>query len=87
MGGRRRNLFVLLFVIGLVGASALVIATKKTQLGLDLRGGVELIYQGRPTPQQPEVTGEAIDRSIDIIRERVDAFGVAEPEISRLGAD
>ncbi len=87
MGGRRRNLFVLLFVLGLVGASALVIATKKTQLGLDLRGGVELIYQGRPTPQQPEVTGEAIDRSIDIIRERIDAFGVAEPEISRLGAD
>jgi SecD/SecF fusion protein len=87
MGGRRRNLFVLLFVLGLVGVSALVIATKKTQLGLDLRGGVELIYQGRPTPQQPEVTGEAIDRSIDIIRERIDAFGVAEPEISRLGTD
>ena len=85
--GRRRNLFVLLFVVGLVAVSALVIATKKTQLGLDLRGGVELIYQGRPTPQQPEVTGEAIERSIDIIRERVDAFGVAEPEISRLGTD
>lgn len=87
MAGRRRNLFVLLFVLGLVGASALVIAEKKTQLGLDLRGGVELIYQGRPTPQQPEVTGESIERSIDIIRERVDAFGVAEPEISRLGTD
>jgi SecD/SecF fusion protein len=87
VGGRRRNLFVLLFVVGLVVASAAVIATKKTQLGLDLRGGVELIYQGRPTPQQPEVTGEAINDSIDIIRERIDAFGVAEPEISRLGAD
>jgi SecD/SecF fusion protein len=87
MGGRRRNLFVLLFVLGLVGASALVIASKKTQLGLDLRGGVELIYQGRPSPQQPEVTGEAIDNSIDIIRQRIDAFGVAEPEIARLGTD
>ncbi len=87
MGARRRNLLVLLLVIGFVAASAFVIATKKTQLGLDLRGGVELIYQGRPTPQQPEVTGEAIERSIDIIRERVDAFGVAEPEISRLGTD
>jgi SecD/SecF fusion protein len=52
MGGRRRNLFVLLFVLGLIVASAAVIASRKTQLGLDLRGGVELIYQGRPTPQQ-----------------------------------
>ncbi len=87
MTGRRRNLFILLFVVGLVVASGAVIASKKTQLGLDLRGGVELIYQGRPTPQQPEVTGEAINQSIDIIRQRIDAFGVAEPEISRLGAD
>ncbi len=87
MGGRRRNFFILLFVVGLVAASAAVIASKKTQLGLDLRGGVELIYQGRPTPQQPEVTGAAIDQSIDIIRQRIDAFGVAEPEISRLGTD
>jgi SecD/SecF fusion protein len=87
MGGRRRNLFVLLFVLGLLVASGVVIASKKTQLGLDLRGGVELVYQGRPTPQQPEVTGAAIERSIDIIRERIDVFGVAEPEISRLGTD
>jgi SecD/SecF fusion protein len=87
MGGRRRNLFVLLFVLGLLVASGVVIASKKMQLGLDLRGGVELVYQGRPTPQQPEVTGAAVERSIDIIRERIDVFGVAEPEISRLGTD
>ena len=32
------------------------IATKPTRLGLDLQGGVELVYQGRPTPKVPEVT-------------------------------
>ena len=87
MGGRRRNLIILLFVVGLIAASAAVIATKPTRLGLDLRGGVELVYQGRPTPAQPEVTGEAIDRSIEIIRERIDKLGVAEPEVARLGSD
>jgi SecD/SecF fusion protein len=87
MGGRSRNLFILLLTVGLVAISAVVIKNKKTQLGLDLRGGVELIYQGRPTPQQPDVTGAAIEQSIDIIRQRIDAFGVAEPEISRLGTD
>ena len=58
-----------------------------TKLGLDLKGGTELVYQGRPTPQQPTVTGEDIDRSIEIIRQRTDKLGVAEPEISRVGAD
>jgi SecD/SecF fusion protein len=87
MTNRRRNLFILLLVAGLITASLVVIATQPTRLGLDLRGGVELVYRGEPTPQQPKVTPEAIDRSIEIIRQRTDKLGVAEPEISRVGAD
>ena len=34
-----------------------MISSKDTKLGLDLSGGTELIYQGRPTPQNPEVAG------------------------------
>ena len=85
MGSRRRYLFVLLFVLGLVVVSALVITSKPTKLGLDLKGGVELIYEGQPTGQVKEVTGEDIERSIEIIRERIDQLGVSEPEVSRLG--
>jgi SecD/SecF fusion protein len=87
MGNRRRYLFVLLFVLGLVIASALVIASTSTKLGLDLKGGVELVYQGQPTGQVKEVTGEDIERSIEIIRERIDQLGVSEPEVARLGTD
>src|SRR5919106_3431478 len=87
MGGRRRNLLVLLFVVGLVVASALVVINKPTRLGLDLRGGTELVYQGRPTPQNPDIEGGDIDRSIEIIRDRTDSLGVAEPEISQIGTD
>ena len=85
MTSRRRNLFVILLMLGFLAASAVVIAAKETRLGLDLKGGIELVYQGEPTPQS-EVTPEAIDRAIDIIRERVDQLGVAEPEIQRLGS-
>jgi SecD/SecF fusion protein len=85
MGKRRRNLFVLLFVIGLVVVSGLVIANKPTRLGLDLKGGVELVYQATPTGQTKEVSGSDIDTSIEIIRERIDQLGVSEPEVSRLG--
>src|SRR3990172_1869489 len=85
MIGRRRNLFILLFVVGLTLASVLVILSQPTKQGLDLRGGTSLVYEGQPTPQQPEVTPEAIDRAIEIIRQRVDTRGVSEPEIQRVG--
>ena len=87
MGSRRRYLFILLFVAGLVLASLAVINGKDTKLGLDLSGGTELIYQGRATPQNPEIEGEDIDRAIEIIRSRTDSLGVSEPEISRIGTD
>jgi SecD/SecF fusion protein len=87
MTDRRRNLFILLLVAGLLLASAVVIATKKTREGLDLKGGVSLVYQAKPTKFAPKVTGDALQRTLDIMRERVDQLGVAEPEILRSGAD
>ena len=86
MSDRRRSLLILLLVFGLLAASLVVIATKPTKLGLDLQGGVQLVYEGKPTPQQPTVDQQALDRALQIMRERVDAFGVAEPELQLLGA-
>jgi SecD/SecF fusion protein len=87
MSDRRRNGLILLLVVGLLAASLVVIATQPTKEGLDLKGGVQLVYQGKPTPQQPKVTQEALDRAVDIIRERVDQLGVSEPEIQRAGSN
>jgi len=84
---RRRNFFILLLVAGLLAGSLAVILSKPTRLGLDLRGGVELVYEARPTQQQPVVDQEALDRAIDVMRDRVDALGVSEPEIQRSGSD
>src|SRR3954453_15278217 len=86
MTDRRRNLFVLLLVGFLLAGSIAVIAAKSTREGLDLKGGVELVYQAKPT-KFSAVTGEAIQRSLDIMRDRVDQLGVAEPEIQRSGSD
>src|SRR3954452_8556481 len=86
MTDRRRNLFVLLIVAGLLVGSGVAIAAKSTRLGLDLKGGVSLIYQGKPT-KQSKVTGDSINRALDIMRKRVDQLGVAEPQIQRSGAD
>ncbi len=82
----KRPILLLAVVIGLVAASLVAIALRPTVLGLDLQGGVEVVLQGQPTDQS-QVTPEAIDRSVEIIRSRVDAFGVAEPEIQTQGSD
>jgi SecD/SecF fusion protein len=86
MTDRRRNTLILLIVAGLIAASLAAIATKKTRLGLDLKGGVELIYQAKPTAQS-KVDAESLNRAIDIMRKRVDQLGVSQPEIQRSGAD
>ena len=85
MGSRRRHLFVLLFVLGLVVVSALIVVKKETQLGLDLQGGLELVYEGQPTEEGGEVTGSDIEDSISIIEKRVNELGVSESEVARLG--
>jgi len=87
MGTRRQHLLVLLFVLGLVVVSGLVIAKKETKLGLDLQGGLELVYQGQPTGTSNEVSGEDIQDSISIIEQRINKLGVSEPEVARLGTD
>src|SRR5581483_4744462 len=95
MTDRQRNGLILLLVVGLVLGSLVVIAglpggavkAKKTVLGLDLKGGVELVYQGRPSAQTPKVTPDALQRAVDIMRSRVDQLGVAEPEIQTTGGN
>jgi SecD/SecF fusion protein len=84
---RQRNLFVLLLVAGLLIASAIVITSKPTKLGLDLQGGVELVYEVKPRAGQPQPTTDTLARTIDVMRERVDQLGVAEPEIQQSGKE
>ena len=92
MTSRNRNLAILAATVGLIVLAALVIVpgtplSKDTKLGLDLRGGVELVYEARPTPKVPTVTPEAVQDAITTIRKRTDALGVSEPEIQQAGAN
>ena len=92
MTSRTRNLTILGVVVTLLVLALLVIVpgsplSKDTKLGLDLEGGIELVYEARPTPQVPQVTQQAIDDAIETMRKRVDALGVSEPEIQRSGRE
>jgi len=55
------------------------------KLGLDLQGGMYLAYTVEPTPGlDPD---EALDQALEVIRNRIDEFGVSEPSITRQGDD
>lgn len=61
-------------------------------LGLDLRGGTHLVLEldtdkiaAKTIEERKLAVSEAADRAIEILRNRIDQFGVAEPLIARQG--
>lgn len=89
MTDRRRNLLILGLVALLLIGSLLVIIpgsplSKPTRQGLDLKGGTSLVYEAKPT-KYSKVTSDSLQRTMDIMRERVDQLGVSEPEIQQSG--
>jgi SecD/SecF fusion protein len=87
MSDRQRHGFVLLLVAGLIAASVFVITTKPTILGLDLKGGVQLVYQGEPSGTSKSVTTTQLNQAVNIMRSRVDQLGVSQPEIQTSGGN
>jgi SecD/SecF fusion protein len=88
----RRSSFLVvgLLVAALVGVALMAIPAsplhQKATLGLDLQGGLEVTLQAVP-PADRELTEEDLNRSVDIMRNRVDKLGVTEPEIRTQGDD
>ena len=65
---------------------AISIGATSFNLGLDLRGGTSVTLQPRlDAGQEGQVTVEAIDQAVAIIRQRVNSLGVAEAEVTAEG--
>jgi SecD/SecF fusion protein len=78
----RRYLLILLALFGAIVAVLTLGYFREPTLGLDLQGGLEVVLEARPEAGQ-ELTDADLDRSVEIIRDRVDKIGVSEPEIRR----
>jgi SecD/SecF fusion protein len=88
---RRGHLILMsLIVAALVGVAALAIPGspihKSATLGLDLQGGLEVVLKAVPDKGQ-KLRESDLDRSVGIMRSRVDKIGVSEPEIRKQGTD
>src|SRR5918912_320853 len=91
MTNRRPHLILIgVLVAALAGVAAMAIpgspVHKKVTLGLDLQGGLEVVLKAVP-PKGYHLKPEDLDRSVSIMRQRVDKLGVAEPEIRKQGSD
>ncbi|MEE8471799.1 MAG: protein translocase subunit SecD [Dehalococcoidia bacterium] len=95
---RRRNTQVLLAIFILAALGGWFLAVPRTdlpwpggrfvregmRLGLDLRGGTHMVMQADLSQIGPdEDADDAMQGAVEIIRRRVDAFGVTEPVVQR----
>ncbi|MFF2997893.1 protein translocase subunit SecD [Streptomyces sp. NPDC057950] len=75
-----------LLALAVIAVSLYIARTVPVRLGLDLRGGTQIVLETRSTPTT-EADREATDRTLEVLRGRVDALGVAEPTLVRSGGN
>lgn len=75
-----------LLALAALALSLYVALTVPVHLGLDLRGGTQIVLETRPTATATADAGsDATDRTLEVLRGRIDALGVAEPTLARSG--
>jgi protein-export membrane protein SecD len=78
---RYRILLISGLILAFGGLAAVVAADFKPRLGLDLEGGISVIL----TATDENVESDVLQQTVGLIRQRIDALGVAEPEVSAAG--
>lgn len=93
---KKKNIYLLIFILVLLGLALWSIVPLNTKLlgpggltlGLDLKGGSQLLYKADLSKKDPSITDEeAMSSVIEKIQRRVNQYGTTEPVIQRQGAD
>jgi preprotein translocase subunit SecD len=85
---RKKNWVILLMMVVLVAVSLywIVPPSVKTRLGLDLQGGLEIVYTAR-TADGKAPSQKQLDQTVAILDRRVNGLGVTESQIQKQGSD
>ncbi|MGH8998966.1 MAG: protein translocase subunit SecD [Acidimicrobiia bacterium] len=78
--GRGNGKLIFCLAVVLIPLAAVLVTDTTPKLGLDLQGGISVVLA--PVEEAPD---DSLEVAVDIMRERVDSLGVAEPELSRQG--
>ena len=76
-------------IIGIIAVSIFLIfpLEKRISLGLDLQGGMYLILRVDTAQIEEKARPDAIERALEVVRNRIDEFGVKEPVVQIQGID
>jgi len=88
----RRNTLVFIVIVALFAFAVCALVypmfgREEMRLGLDLQGGVHMVYQADFSEVEPGAESEAIDGAIAVIERRINILGVTEPVIQKQGGD
>lgn len=82
----RRLLWRAFVVLAVIAAAVTLVVTRPIRLGLDLRGGTQIVLEAQETASQ-RVDSDTLTRTLEVLRRRVDQLGVAEPSLQGSGED
>jgi len=85
----RKLIYKILLILGVVGLCAYYVfpLEKRINLGLDLKGGMHLLLKVDTSHLEGSAKLDACDRAVEVIRNRIDEFGVRETSIQKQGVD
>jgi preprotein translocase subunit SecD len=93
---RKRNIYLLIFILALFGFALGSIVPVNTKLlgpngltlGLDLKGGSQLLYEADLSQKDPSVSNEeAMSAVVEKIQRRINQYGTFESTIQKQGTD
>jgi preprotein translocase subunit SecD len=88
----RRNAIVFFIILAIFAFAVCAIVyplfdREEMRLGLDLQGGIHMVYQADFSDVEPGTEADAIDGAIAVIERRINVLGVTEPLIQKQGSD
>ena len=91
----RRNTLLLIIILALFASALWILLPLEAErfgrqgipLGLDLKGGIHMVYKADLSSVEPGSETEAIEGVIAVIKNRINPLGVTEPVIQRQGSD
>jgi len=84
MFGSQRNIMLLVILV-ITAGSIFFNYSKDIHKGLDIQGGIRLVLEASPTDKVKTINQTVMSSVMSVVRNRVDALGVAEPTLQQKG--
>ncbi|MBE3648626.1 protein translocase subunit SecD [Paenibacillus polymyxa] len=83
---------ILSFIVVVLITTGVMVGTspgllKSLKLGLDLKGGFEILYEAQPLEAGQRVTSQSLIQTAQSLERRINALGTTEPEVTTEGTN